>query len=127
MQMNAKTCLSSCSGLVAQSCPALCNPLDCSSPGSSVHGIFQARILKWVATSSSRGFSRPRLNSHLLCFLHWQVDSLFLSSFSGIRLKDIPREALYREEMKTAELGQRNFNILMSGHGIGGNELLEKM
>ena len=55
------------------------------------------------------------------------MDSLFLSSFSGIRLKDIPREALYREEMKTAELGQRNFNILMSGHGIGGNELLEKM
>ena len=56
-----------------------------------------------------------------------EIHSLFLSSFSGIRLKDIPREALYREEMKTAELGQRNFNILMSGHGIGGNELLEKM
>ena len=33
----------------AQSCPTLCNPLDCSPPGSSVHGIFQARILEWVA------------------------------------------------------------------------------
>ena len=46
--------------LVAQSCLALCNPMDCSSPGSSVHRILQARILEWVATSSSRGFSGPR-------------------------------------------------------------------
>ena len=37
--------------LVAQSCPTLCNPMDCSLPGSSVHGIFQARILDWVAIS----------------------------------------------------------------------------
>ena len=35
---------------VAQSCPTLCNPMDCSPPGSSVHGIFQARILEWGAT-----------------------------------------------------------------------------
>ena len=37
--------------------PALCDPVDCSPPGSSVHGIFQARILEWVAVSFSRGFS----------------------------------------------------------------------
>ena len=43
----------------AQSCPTLCNPMDCSPPGSSVHGIFQARILEWVAISYSRGFSDP--------------------------------------------------------------------
>ena len=43
-----------------QSCPILCNPMYCSPPGSSVHGIFQARILKWVAISFSRGFSHPR-------------------------------------------------------------------
>ena len=36
---------------VAQSCPTLCNPMDCSLPGSSVHGIFQARVLEWVAIS----------------------------------------------------------------------------
>ena len=36
-----------------QLCPALCNPMDCSPPGSSVHGIFQARILEWVAISFS--------------------------------------------------------------------------
>ena len=45
---------------VAQSCPTLCNPMDCSLPGSSVHGILQARILEWVAISFSRGSSRPR-------------------------------------------------------------------
>ena len=45
---------------VSQSCPALCYPLDCSPPGSSIHGIFQARVLEWVAISFSRGSSRPR-------------------------------------------------------------------
>ena len=43
--------------LVTQSCPALCNPMDCSLPGSSVHGILQARILESVATPFSRGSS----------------------------------------------------------------------
>ena len=38
---------------VAQSCPTLCDPMDCSLPGSSVHGIFQARVLEWVAISFS--------------------------------------------------------------------------
>ena len=45
---------------VAQSCPTLCDPVDCSPPGSSLHGILQARILEWVAISFSRGSSRPR-------------------------------------------------------------------
>ena len=46
--------------LVAQSCPSLCEPVDCSPSGSSVHGILQARILEWMAISFSRGSSRPR-------------------------------------------------------------------
>ena len=45
---------------VTQSCPTLCYPVDCSPPGSSVHGISQARILEWVAISFSRGSSQPR-------------------------------------------------------------------
>ena len=45
---------------VAQSCPTLCNPMDCGPPGSSVHGIFQAWILEWVTVSFSRGSSWPR-------------------------------------------------------------------
>ena len=43
-----------------QSCPILCDPVDHSPPGSSFHGILQARILKWVAMPSSRGSSWPR-------------------------------------------------------------------
>ena len=38
---------------VAQSCPTLSNPMDCSLPGSSVHGIFQARVLEWIAIAFS--------------------------------------------------------------------------
>ena len=45
--------------LVAQSCPTLCDPMDCSLPGSSVHGILQARILQCVAISFSRDLLDP--------------------------------------------------------------------
>ena len=45
--------------LVTKLCPTLLTPMDCSLPGSSVHGIFQARILEWVAISFSRGSSWP--------------------------------------------------------------------
>ena len=45
---------------VAQSCPTLCDPVDCSPPGSSIHRILQARILEWVAVPSSKGSSQPR-------------------------------------------------------------------
>ena len=54
-------------------CPTLCDCVDCSPPGSSVHGMLQAKVLKWVAISSSRESSRPGSNSRLL---HWQADSL---------------------------------------------------
>ena len=47
-------------GLVNQSCLTLCDPMHCSPPGFSVHGILQTRILEWVAISSSRESSRPR-------------------------------------------------------------------
>ena len=60
-----------------QSCLTLCNPMDCSPLGLSVHGIFQTKILEWVAFSSSRGSSWPKaLNLHLSHILLWQVDSL---------------------------------------------------
>ena len=55
--------------LVAQLCLTLCDLVNCSSPGSSVHGILQARILKWVAIPFSRGLSQPKdrgLNPSLL-------------------------------------------------------------
>ena len=52
--------------LVTQSCPTLCNPMDCSLPGSSVHGILQTRILEWVTMPFSRGiFLTQELNLSL--------------------------------------------------------------
>ena len=53
--------------LFNQSCLTLCDPMDCSPPGSSVYGIFQARILEWVAISFSRRSSRPRDQTRVLC------------------------------------------------------------
>ena len=53
--------------LAAQLCPTLCNPMDCSPPGSPVHGILQARIMEWVAISFSRGSSRPRDRIRISC------------------------------------------------------------
>ena len=57
-------------------CPTLCNPVDCSPPNSSVHGILQARILEWVAISFSRGiFPTQGSSPHHLHLLHWQATS----------------------------------------------------
>ena len=53
--------------LAAQSCPTLSDPMNCSSPGSSVHGILQARILEWVAIPFSRGSSQPRDQTRVSC------------------------------------------------------------
>ena len=53
--------------LVAQSCPTLCDPMDCSLPGFSVHGIFQARILEWIAIPISKGTSQPRDQTLVSC------------------------------------------------------------
>ena len=52
---------------VIQSCPTLCDPMDCRLPGFSSHGIFHARVLEWVAISSSRGSSWTRDRSQVSC------------------------------------------------------------
>ena len=54
--------------------------MDCVPPGSSVHGILQARILEWVVMPSSRGSSPPRDQTQVPCLLHWQMGSLSLVS-----------------------------------------------
>ena len=60
--------------LVAKLCPTLCDPMGCSLPGSSIHGVSQARILEWGAIFLLHGiFSSQGSNLHLL---HWQVESL---------------------------------------------------
>ena len=59
---------------VVQSCPTLCDPVDCGLPGSSVHGILQVGILEWVAMPSSRGSFQPRDRepASLTSNMHWQ-------------------------------------------------------
>ena len=63
---------------VTESCPTLCDPMDCSPPGSSIRGIFQARILEWVAISFSRRSSQPRNQTRVSCisgrfFTNWAM------------------------------------------------------
>ena len=53
--------------LVTQSCPSLCDPMDCSPPGFSVHGILQVSILEWIAIPFSRGSSQPRDRTLVSC------------------------------------------------------------
>ena len=55
-----------CGVEVTQSCPTLCDPMDCSLPGSSVHGISQARTLEWVVIPFSRSSSLPRDRMNIL-------------------------------------------------------------
>ena len=53
--------------LESQSCPTLCKPMNWSPPGSSVHGVLQARILEWAAFASSRGSSQPTDPTQVSC------------------------------------------------------------
>ena len=91
-----------------QSCPTLCGPMDCSPPGSSVHGILQGRLLEWVAMPSARGSSWPRDRTHISLYLktcigrrvlyHWEVPPgkplflitcLLISQMAYVNLKNV--------------------------------------
>ena len=62
-----------------QLCLTLCDSMDCSPPGSSIHGILQAKILQWVAISSSKGSSQPGIKPASPVTPPLQADSLLLS------------------------------------------------
>ena len=83
------------------SCSTLCDPMDCSPPGSSLHGISQARVLEWVAISYSRGSSQPRNQTYISC----------ISCFG--------RWVLYR---LTQDLSHR-WTSMWGQQGLGGGEL----
>ena len=76
-------CVSVCVCMHAQLHPALCNPMDYTPPGSSVHGIFQARILEHLAIFYLRGFLRPWNLTCASCLLDLQMDSLPLYHLGG--------------------------------------------
>ena len=79
-----------------QSCPTLCDPVDCSLPGSSVQGILQERILEWIAMPSSRGSSWARDPTRISCvsciagrfFTWWAICSFQFSSVQSLSVSD---------------------------------------
>ena len=97
-----------------QSCLTLCDLMDYSPPGSSVHGILQVRILEWIAMPSFRGSPIPGIVHMILHLLHWQVGSLSLATWEAQLLNNhqqkvwnLPKKIFYfqrqRSHNKTAE------------------------
>ena len=77
---------------VAQSCPTLSDPMDCSLPGSSAHGIFQARVLEWGAIT----FSKISLDLfYLIVHLNWLIGTRLLPLFSLCQKQDFEIFCLY--------------------------------
>ena len=90
------------------SCPTPCDPIDCNPPDSSAHGIFQARVLDWVATPFSRGSSWPMDRTHLSCvscigrkilyhWATWEANVLNLPKISQWKYKGKKKAKQMRE------------------------------
>ena len=87
--------------LASQLCPTLCYPVDYSPPGSSVHGILQAKILEWIPIPSSRGLSQPRDRTGVSCitgrfFTVWPTQKWKWKLLSNVRLFATPWTAAYQ-------------------------------
>ena len=95
-----------------QSCPTLCNPMDCSLPGSSVYGILQVRILEWIVMPSSRGSSWSRDWTHISCLLHWQADSLPAESQRKPLHLMLPKTDFWGSSLLRNKKGERFLLIL---------------
>ena len=94
-----------------QSCPTLHDVLHCSPPGSSVHGILQARILEWVAITNSRGSSKPRDWTWVSCIAggfitNWATREDFVSQVNSIYNSRLLRKYWYNfDEFEIVNLG----------------------
>ena len=101
--------------LVAQLCPTLCNPMDCSPLGSSVHGILQARILKWVAISFCRRSSQSRDGTQVSCI----TDRFFFlpSEPPGKPLIQGLQQARYSSK-SSSHINSLTPHILRDGHYV---------
>ena len=95
--LNQEVCV--CSVVTDPMCQSwLCNPMDCSPPGSSVCGIFQVRILEWVAISFSRVSSQPKDGTHVSCV-----------SCTGRQILYQPCQSLWQMSPKAGTYGQDLF------------------
>ena len=97
-----QVCVCVCVYSVDQSCPTLCDSVDCSPPGSSVRGISHARILEWVAISSCRVSSQPRDQTHLFC-VSCIAGGFFTTEPQGAYLRSTTRKWCYDGWMLVSE------------------------
>ena len=106
-QTTQSECLKHIVVLVTQSCPTLWDPMECSLPGSSVHGILQARILKWVATLFSRVSSQPRDQTQVSCIA---------GRLSTREVRDNPRQHIKKQRCHFADKGTytQNYSFFVS-------------
>ena len=81
---------------VAQSCPTLCKPMDCSLPGSSIHGIFQAIVLEWVAIPFSRGSSWPRDWTLVSCIIDRRFNIWATPKCTQVDARPLP-DSVYKD------------------------------
>ena len=95
----------------AQSCLTLWDSMDCSLPGSSVHGIFQARILGWVFTSYSRGSSWPRDWTYISCISNTGRQTLYHCTTLYFCLKEIKHRITYDPKIQCVQLNWKQVLI----------------
>ena len=105
--------------LVSQLCSTLCDPMDCNSPGSSVHEILQARILEWVAISFSRGSSQLRDQTQVSCiagrcFTIWATREAPNKTITAIKFNKIAKYKINTQKsvifyVPTANSQKKNF------------------
>ena len=89
-----------------QLCPTLCNPIDRCPPGSSIHGILQARILDWVTMPSSRAYSQPRDQTHV----SWSP-ALAGESFTTRTTREAHQKLLKTKKGKRAKVNEENHEL----------------
>ena len=105
--------------LVTQSCPTLCHPMECSPPGSSVHGVLQARKLEWVAIPFSRETSQPRARTRVShtagrFFTIWTTRKVPSYSYVHGGSKEIRH--LFHKVKHTIELRPKPVNSRLQGN-----------
>ena len=104
---------------VTQSCPTLCDPMDCSLPGSSIHGIFQARVLEWgaiafslrVARSSKWKYKTPFTKNKCMYSIHGETKQTKTSEFGA-------KKSLLQGQERTSSLCSKNPQLLNGFQGV---------
>ena len=110
---------------VSQSCPTLCNSMDCSPPGSSIQGILQGRILEWIAIPFSSGSSLPRDRTQVTCiagkfYTVWATKENCLQRLQAWCCWSLPRavsDISWRLNIESWSIGEREVNLIRQEPG----------